>query len=352
MRPQHQRQSDDPLRLSVPTDPAAALASRITDLSHEFALICDLAGTVTWVDDRVARMLQVEAGTSLRSLAVGLNEEKLDRFLAEAQVRRIDGWELVLLSNGTPSLFSATGAPFEGGVLVAAMQVPNLYQAAFEQFGEMMNRLATVQREAVRHEQELALAHRELIKKSAELERLNQLVAETARIDALTGLGNRRRLDEDLATLDGRAKRYGHRYSVALCDIDHFKLYNDRYGHLAGDEALRAVGQALAAHARSGDGVYRYGGEEFLLVFPEQTDVGALRATEGSRRAVYALQIPHASHPGVGVVTMSAGVATFRPGDDGGYEPVLARADAALYLAKARGRNRVEREEAVNDLNG
>jgi PleD family two-component response regulator len=105
----------------------------------------------------------------------------------------------------------------------------------------------------------------------AELARHRAEVAHLARHDPLTQLGNRRSLDEDLTVLHARSLRYGRSYGLAICDIDCFKAYNDTVGHQAGDRALAAVAATIARQVRAGDGVYRYGGEEFVLVLPEQT---------------------------------------------------------------------------------
>jgi diguanylate cyclase (GGDEF)-like protein len=167
---------------------------------------------------------------------------------------------------------------------------------------------------------------------------MHRRMHEDARHDAPTGLANRLRLAEDLEALCGRVARYGHVYCVALFDIDNFKGYNDGLGHLPGDEALRAVARALQQGIRSGDVVYRYGGEEFLVLLPEQTLETAVLAAERLRAAVEALAIPH---PAGGVVTVSAGVAGL---DDPGCDPdqLFELADQALYRAKEGGRNRVE----------
>jgi diguanylate cyclase (GGDEF)-like protein len=159
-----------------------------------------------------------------------------------------------------------------------------------------------------------------------------------ARHDPLTGIGNRLRLAEDLAAVCARAARYGHSYSVVVFDVDHFKAYNDGEGHLHGDEVLRRVAHALRDAARGGDVVYRYGGEEFVVLLPEQTLQSATQAAERLRATIEALALPH---PGGGVVTVSAGVSGF---GDGGCSPedLFAAADKALYAAKAAGRNRVE----------
>jgi len=175
----------------------------------------------------------------------------------------------------------------------------------------------------------------------AELGRYRAELAELARTDPLTQLRNRRSLEEDLKVLDARSQRYGRPYCVAICDIDHFKAYNDTLGHQAGDEALRAVAATLAAEVRASDGVYRYGGEEFLLMLAEQTPETARVAVERVHTAVQRLAIPHATGGPEGVLTLSVGIAAFRPGQETTVEELLKQADAALYLAKSAGRNRV-----------
>jgi diguanylate cyclase (GGDEF)-like protein len=182
--------------------------------------------------------------------------------------------------------------------------------------------------------QRVTLLHAELARHRAEL-------AHLARYDPLTQLGNRRSLDDDLKVLHARSQRYGRSYCLAICDVDHFKAYNDTYGHQAGDEALRAVAATMAREVRAGDGVYRFGGEEFVLVLPEQTLETGLIATDRMRGAVQQLAIPHAAAGSGGVLTLSAGVAAFSPGEATTAEELLKRADAALYRAKSAGRNRV-----------
>ena len=129
-----------------------------------------------------------------------------------------------------------------------------------------------------------------------ELERLNTALAEQARRDPLTGLGNRLRLEEDLAIYDARRVRYGHSYCVLLCDLDHFKALNDRQGHQAGDSVLCAVADALGRESRTSDAVYRFGGEELLVLLAEQTLEGALIVCERMREAVHALGLAHADN--------------------------------------------------------
>jgi diguanylate cyclase (GGDEF)-like protein len=183
--------------------------------------------------------------------------------------------------------------------------------------------------------------HRQLADHRIELERLNDDLVDAARRDPLTGLGNRRALEEDLALLEARVSRYGHTYGVALLDIDYFKSYNDTYGHQAGDDVLRAVATELRDQARSGDALYRYGGEEFLCIFPEQSLTSATQAVQRMRLGVARLAIEHVDNP-PGVLTVSAGVAQLDSNHARSMSEVLKEADEALYLAKDLGRNRVE----------
>ncbi len=162
---------------------------------------------------------------------------------------------------------------------------------------------------------------------------------EQARRDPLTQLGNRLRLNEDLEVLRGRVERYGHSYCAVLCDVDYFKLYNDSYGHLAGDQTLCTVANTLTKYSRSGDAIYRYGGEEFLLIMPEQSLKTAAAAVDLIRRAVEQLAIPHGANEPLGVVTISAGIATLLPGENKTTDTLLKEADTALYHAKESGRN-------------
>ncbi|HXQ44095.1 MAG TPA: diguanylate cyclase [Acidimicrobiales bacterium] len=182
--------------------------------------------------------------------------------------------------------------------------------------------------------------HRRLTRQQTELERLNDELTAIARRDPLTGLGNRRALEEDLDLLEARVSRYGHRYCMALMDVDHFKSYNDTYGHQAGDDILVAVTAELSDHTRGGDALYRYGGDEFLCIFPEQTLSSGGLAVERMRLGLERLAIPHTENS-LGVLTVSAGLAVLDPGRTKPVSDVLKEADEALYRAKQLGRNRV-----------
>jgi two-component system chemotaxis response regulator CheY len=183
--------------------------------------------------------------------------------------------------------------------------------------------------------------HRMLARQQTELEALNSRLRAIARCDPLTGLRNRRALQEDLDLLEARVSRYGHRYCLALLDIDHFKSYNDLYGHQAGDDVLQAVAAELNSAVRGGDSLYRYGGEEFLCIFPEQSLDMAMVAVQRMRSGLVERAIPHAGNS-PGVLTLSAGLATLVADQTRSVGEVLKEADEALYRAKQLGRNLVE----------
>ncbi len=158
--------------------------------------------------------------------------------------------------------------------------------------------------------------------------------------DALTGLYNRRYLEETFGRELILAERHGSPVSVIMSDIDYFKAVNDHYGHLGGDEVLRAFGTLMRRQARGSDMVCRYGGEEFLLVLPQMTMDDAVERAEQLRSAIAAAPIPYGT--ALIEVTASFGIATF-PGGGRTIDELIGAADRALYAAKAAGRNRVER---------
>ncbi len=167
---------------------------------------------------------------------------------------------------------------------------------------------------------------------------LRQLSAE----DGLTGIANRRHFDQVLLREWRRATRGRYPLTLVLLDLDYFKDFNDRYGHQAGDECLREVGQVLRAHCRrSGDMAARYGGEEFAVVLPGTGREDAREVAARICADVQALAIPHETSPSGPVVTVSAGVASVVPDRNGAPADLIELADGALYRAKGSGRNRV-----------
>lgn len=169
-----------------------------------------------------------------------------------------------------------------------------------------------------------------------------KVIKELSNTDGLTGLANRRRLEEHLNNEWRRMKRDKKPLTIVMCDIDYFKIYNDYYGHQAGDDCLREVAGLLKKYCRRpGDLAARYGGEEFMLVLPDTEQEGALAMVELIRQEVEALTIEHKESPVSDYVTASFGVATAIPGPESTLQKLRAESDRLLYKAKEAGRNRV-----------
>ena len=171
--------------------------------------------------------------------------------------------------------------------------------------------------------------------------RANGVLEDLARHDAMTALLNRRGLDEAVDREWRRAQRESTTLSVVMIDVDHFKRFNDRYGHSAGDECLRQVaGALLTVIRRPADSAARYGGEEFALLLPRTDRFGAADIARRLRAALAALAIPHADSP-EGVISVSMGIASIAAIEPGGGPALLTAADQALYAAKNAGRNAI-----------
>jgi len=194
-------------------------------------------------------------------------------------------------------------------------------------------------------ENELLVLKRQLEEANAGLQRLSTE-------DALTGLANRRAFDQRLQLEWERACADEAEVSVLLLDVDHFKIYNDRFGHPQGDALLRLVASALGGCVhRPADLIARYGGEEFVALLPATPSTGALALGEKMRLAVERLGVPRGSDQPTGpVVTISVGAATVRASGETNPAEVIASADQALYVAKASGRNQVQRANPVPRL--
>ena len=211
------------------------------------------------------------------------------------------------------------GVSFVGHVLLQYGQIRSFAQ---------LERIQALRRRVTADHRELELVHRELER--------------TARIDPLTGAGNRRRLHEDLLVVRSNIDRSGASYGLMEIDLDHFKGINDRLGHLAGDDVLRRVVEAVQKATRANDAVYRYGGEEFVVILPMDDREQLAIAAERLRAAVLELGIEHPANPSVGVVSVSIGATLI--GDDTlqlSDEQWFWVVDRAMYAAKAGGRNQV-----------
>jgi diguanylate cyclase (GGDEF)-like protein/PAS domain S-box-containing protein len=194
-------------------------------------------------------------------------------------------------------------------------------------------------------------AEEKLAEANARLESANHLLGVLAQQDGLTGLANRRCFDQVLDTEFHRAQREHLPLGIVMVDVDFFKSYNDRYGHLAGDECLRQIcGAVSRALRRPGDLAARYGGEEIAVLLPSTSDSGATSVAERIRGAVAALAIKHSASPN-GIATISAGAGSIIPFSDDDDPAVLVNAaDQALYQAKRDGRNRVRRRAQTRKM--
>ena len=178
-------------------------------------------------------------------------------------------------------------------------------------------------------------AYAGLVDKQDELENSVEQLKLLSLEDPLLGIGNRRAMEVDLAFTEADAIRHHKTYAVALLDIDFFKGFNDTYGHQTGDDALRVVAQTIKQTVRTSDRVFRYGGEEILILMPEANMESAFKCADRARKAVEDLQIPHGGSP-LQVLTLSGGVASEK---EGVWMDLVEKADKALYRSKNNGRN-------------
>ncbi len=248
--------------------------------------------------------------------------KKGEIFSAETRRRRRDG---------TPVEVSLICAP----ILVQGSQVAvyGIYRDITDRkMAEL--RLEESRRDLITSNAILTARSRQLEESNAQLERLSNL-------DGLTGIPNRRFLESFLELETRRAAREGRWLALVMIDVDLFKNYNDRYGHLAGDVCLKSIARALQIVNRPGDLVARYGGEEFVAVLGDCNLETARLIAERMRRNVRDLAIPHEASELAPVVTISLGIAASLPTPEDGPDSVLLEADRALYRAKEAGRDRV-----------
>lgn len=208
------------------------------------------------------------------------------------------------------------------------------------QFGEVLVRIEN-HLKISRLQKEMERKNQELQQSYLQLERANRMLRSLSYLDALTGIANRRHFDETLEQEWRRAYRISTVLSLVMIDIDHFKLFNDTYGHQGGDECLKQVAMVLSnTLKRAGDLAARYGGEEFAVILPGTEVDGATSLAEEFRTRVEALQLEHKMSPSK-IVTISVGIATTYPTESSSLDILIAAADRALYRSKHEGRNRV-----------
>jgi diguanylate cyclase (GGDEF)-like protein len=253
--------------------------------------------------------------------------------LLQSQLRRFSV-AIQRLTSGDWDARVAYPARDEFGYLARAFnQMAHQLQQAFEAQEQQREELLAQKAELEQMHRQLQQAHQELATLNAELLEANRALAQAAVTDGLTGLKNHRAFQEALHSAAQMAERLQQPLSLVMFDIDHFKQFNDTYGHPAGDELLRQVAQVLRESARAYDVAARYGGEEFALLLPNTALEQAVQVAERLRQQIRAIENPHAP------VSASFGVATYRRGTP--PATLVYEADAALYRAKRNGRDQV-----------
>lgn len=275
------------------------------------------------------RVLLAKDGPS--ALARVAEEPDICLILLDVSMPGMDGYEVLQHLRADPRT-ADIGVIFITGYTEEQNEERGLLLGAADYVSKPIR--AAIVRARVRNHLKLAMQRREL-------ERLSQQ-------DGLTGIANRRHFDFALDQACRRGMRTDEPLCLAMIDVDHFKLYNDCYGHGAGDDALRKVAQVLADAARRPyDLAARYGGEEFVLLLPGHIEFDKL--LEQVRENVEALALPHAMSATAEVLTISCGGVVMAPAQTQSPEALLARADAALYRSKHRGRNQVHIEALDKD---
>jgi two-component system cell cycle response regulator len=329
----------EPVQAARPAEAAQALQVLIADDDEDYRESLESAVRLLGYSCQVAR-----DGAEAWDI---FEANGADVILSDWKMPRMDGLHLCQKVRGEESDGAYTHFIFVTGNSDKAHFIDGMHAGADDYIAkpvdldELEARLAAARR--------VVNLHRVLQQRNTTLRRDRERARIAARTDPLTDAFNRLALEEDLEALAARVSRYGHRYCAALCDVDEFKSYNDHYGHLPGDEVLRQVARTIHEGLRRGDVFYRYGGEEFLVILPEQSLAEAARGMERVRRAVELLAIPHAPRATHPFVTISAGIAALDPAREESIDAWLRRTDAALYAAKARGRNAVEIEPSANN---
>ena len=318
----------------------------------EFAVSVLLVDDQAIIGEAVRRMLTVEAGISFHfcsdpNEAMAAAEDiQPTVILQDLVMPGVDGLLLVSQYRNNPKL---RDLPI---IVLSSKEDPKIKSQAFaiganDYLVKLPDPVELIARIRYHSRAYLALKQRDLANQALRLSQQqlvesNLALQRMTKLDGLTGLSNRRHFDEHLEAEWKRARREKTELSLLIMDVDFFKSYNDSFGHVMGDEALRSVAQVLAQScSRPSDLVARYGGEEFAIILPNTSHEGACLIADGVRRAVQALGIAHVTPTPDATLTVSVGVATIVPGQDTRPISLIQRADTGLYQAKERGRNQI-----------
>jgi diguanylate cyclase (GGDEF)-like protein/PAS domain S-box-containing protein len=299
------------------------LQSVALESAADAIVITDSAGTIKWVNPAFTFLtgypLAEAVGRNPRILNSGAQDNSFYRTL----------WNTVLA--GRLWAGDLTNLRKDGKLYNEEMHIAPVRSLS----GEITNFIAIKRDVTKRNEAAAEIVRAKEIAERAnrELIAANETIKQLARVDKLTALANRRALDEALKTETDRAQRLDKCLSIIMGDLDHFKLINDEYGHLAGDDVLTAAAAVFIGQSRSYDIAARFGGEEFMLLLPETPIEGAVAIADRIREKVESLRIPRCPRP----ITISLGVANWQQGQQ--PAELIAEVDAALYAAKQSGRN-------------
>jgi len=252
----------------------------------------------------------------------------------ELNARRFDGTEF-------PIELALSGTRIDGDMhftgIIRDITERRQAEAQLQEYRDHLEKLVDERTAA------LEAANQHLEQASMELQHANTRLEQLVRVDELTGIGNRRAFDEHMDLEWRRQTRAKEPVALLLCDVDYFKKYNDYYGHPAGDDCLRLIGDVLRkCFQRANEFPARYGGEEFAVILSGTVFDDAMERAEALRDSVAQLAIPHHGVSKNHCVSVSVGLATTVPGSKIKHDQLLKAADAALYKAKQNGRNRVE----------
>lgn len=271
------------------------------------------------------RILVANSGERALAVAQGTGPSQPDLILLDIQMPNLDGYEVCRRLKQDP----ATNA-------IAIIFVTALDAISDEERGLKLGAVDYITKPFS------SAIVRARINTHLQLKRKTDLLEQYAMLDGLTGIANRRLFDEALDSGIRHSQREDQPLSIIMIDVDHFKAFNDHYGHGEGDHCLREVSAALVnAAKRPADRVCRFGGEEFVALLPNTNAAGARELAEKMRACIEELAIRHAYSSAGPVVTVSLGTAAFCPADDDDPSCLVQRADRALYEAKETGRNRV-----------